>query len=447
MTTLEKLRAKLRETIGKMEALNASALSEDGELRELTAEEQEDFKALEKLAETTRVAIERQEKIQEAQQANARLSAPAGRIPDVTITRSENCNERGEYRGFRSLGEQLVCVAAACNPNGAVVDRRLTELATISGMGELVGTDGGFLVQSDFMLDLQKQTYDEGKLARLCRRITLGPNSNALDMVTVDETSRADGSRWGGVRAYWKAEAATVTASHPKFRKLHVPLESMMALCYATSELLQDAVGLGSVISIAFPQEMAFVLDDAILNGDGAGKPIGIRSGAAIIEVAKETNQTADTIVFANVSNMRYRVVPRSLYRFVWLVNQEGLPQLERMYLSTGSAHGVPVYQPAGVNGAEQDTLYKRPIITCEQSPKLGDSGDIIAADLGEYLLIEKGTIDATSSIHVRYLYDETAFRFVMRCNGLPVYNSAVTPYSGTSGVTYSPYVTLAERA
>ena len=49
-----------------------------------------------------------------------------------------------------------------------------------------------------------------------------------------------------------------------------------------------------------------------------------------------------------------------------------------------------------------------------------------------------------TSSIHVRFLYDENVFRFIYRCDGQPIWNKALTPYKGSS--TVSPYVTLAKR-
>jgi len=65
--------------------------------------------------------------------------------------------------------------------------------------------------------------------------------------------------------------------------------------------------------------------------------------------------------------------------------------------------------------------------------------------DLSQYLIVEKtGGIDASSSIHVRFLYDEQTFKFTFRMDGQPMWNSAVTSYKGN--VTRSPFVTLAKR-
>jgi hypothetical protein len=59
--------------------------------------------------------------------------------------------------------------------------------------------------------------------------------------------------------------------------------------------------------------------------------------------------------------------------------------------------------------------------------------------------MIEKGNVDAQVSMHVRFLYDEQVFRFVYRADGEPSWNSALTPYKGTT--TYSPFVALATRS
>jgi HK97 family phage major capsid protein len=80
-----------------------------------------------------------------------------------------------------------------------------------------------------------------------------------------------------------------------------------------------------------------------------------------------------------------------------------------------------------------------------EQCSTLGDKGDIILADFSQYLLIDKGQMQNATSIHVKFVNDETAFRFVYRLDGQPMWNSALTPYKGSD--TLSPFVTLAERA
>ena len=57
-----------------------------------------------------------------------------------------------EQRGFRTFGEQMMAVYRASTPAGKV-DRRLTTRSA-SGLNETNPSDGGFLVQKDFVADL-----------------------------------------------------------------------------------------------------------------------------------------------------------------------------------------------------------------------------------------------------------------------------------------------------
>ena len=86
-----------------------------------------------------------------------------------------------------------------------------------------------------------------------------------------------------------------------------------------------------------------------------------------------------------------------------------------------------------------------RPIIPVEQCQELGTVGDIILGDFSRYLLVDKGTAKANYSIHVKFEYDEQAFRLVYRCNGQPMLNNALTPFEGAS--TQSDFVVLQTRS
>lgn len=447
MSTLEQVRARLDDVLRRMETLNDLVVGENGDIRAFTEDEKAKYDGAETEAKQLRETISRLEGLRDARAEVSALDEIDKPSPRIAVSREENRDEKGEFRGFRSFGEQLQAIYRAGQP-GNNFDPRLKQLRAASGANETVGAEGGFLVQTDFLTEMLKDVYDTGKVARLCRRLPLSANSNSVEIVTVDESSRADGSRWGGVQAYWRAEAGTVTATQPKWKNVRITAESLMALCYATDELLQDAPALGSYISQAFTEELAFKLDDAIINGDGAGKPLGVLNAPCLVTVAKESGQTADTVVFANVSKMRnLNMWARGLSRFVWLVNQEVLGELEKLYVPLGTATGLPVYAPAGQYGLENATLYGRPIVVSEHCAKLGDEGDIIAFDPEMYLLVEKGGVDAQTSVHVKFINAEQTFRFIMRVNGMPLLSSAITPFKATSGVKHSIAVSLAARA
>lgn len=346
---------------------------------------------------------------------------------------------------FNTFGEQLVAIAQSSRP-GAVIDNRLLEVQNATGASEGTPSDGGFLVQTDFASEILKNVYQTGVLAPMCRKISISGGANSIKINGIDESSRADGSRWGGVQGYWAAEAGTVTASKPKFRQIELKLNKLMALYYATDELLQDASAMNTVFTQAFAEELKFKLDDAIFRGDGSGKPLGIISAGCLVTQAAESGQAADTVIFENVLKMYSRLIASSRANAVWFINQEIEPQLYSMVLSSGTS-GVPVYMPAGgISGQQYSTLFGKPVIPIEHASKLGDVGDIVLADMSQYLLADKGSMQTASSIHVKFDYDETAFRVTYRVDGQPVRNSAITPYKATSGNTLSSFVTLAAR-
>ena len=360
----------------------------------------------------------------------------------VAITKPAEVKSQPE--AFKSFGEQLDAVRRAMTP-GYSIDRRLTEQKAISGMSETVTEDGGYLVQTDFATELLRRTYDTGVLTSRVRRLPIGANSNGITVNAVAETSRATGSRWGGVQVYWREEAGTVTNKQPAFRRMKLELNSLMGLCYATDELLADATAMSGVISQAFAEEFAFVLDDAIIRGSGNGQPLGILNSNAYVSVTKESNQLADTIYWENVLKMWSRLWSRSRTNSAWFVHQDTLPQLATMAQVVGVG-GVPVYLPAtGAAAQPYSTLFGRPVIEIEQADTVGDQGDIMLADLSQYVMIEKGGMESATSIHVRFLYAENTFRFILRTDGQPIWHSPLTLYN--SSVTVAPFVVLDARA
>lgn len=352
--------------------------------------------------------------------------------PEVKPTPAKDNEKR-----FSSFGEQLMAAYRAAMPGGKVDERLSTRAA--SGLNETTPSDGGFLVQQDFVTELLKRTYETGILASKVKKIPISTNANGMKINAIDEDSRANGSRWGGVQTYWEGEADELTASKPKFRQMELSLKKLTGLCYATDELLQDAAALEAVIRQAFAEEFGFKIDDAILSGSGEGEPLGILNSGAIVTVAKEASQT-DTITVENLIKMWNRLWSRSRANAVWYINQELEP-----YLYTLKIGDKPVYIPAGgLSEKPYGTLFGRPVVPIEQCSAAGEVGDIILADIGQYLLIDKGGIKSASSIHVRFLYDENVFRFIYRVDGKPIWTKPLTPYKGSA--TVSPFVTLAKR-
>ncbi len=347
---------------------------------------------------------------------------------------------------FGSFGEQLLRVVHAC-ADSPVIDPRLTAIQAATGLSEGVPSDGGFLVQEDFSTEIFRRVYETGILASRCRSFPISSNSNKFKINTISETSRANGSRWGGVQVYRTNEAGAKTPSELDFGQIEMSLEKMTGLVYATDELLDDAATLEAFINMALAEEFGFKLDDEIINGSGVGQCLGIMSAPCLVSVAKEVGQLAATIIPENIVAMWARMWARSRLNAVWYINQDIEPQLHLMNVAVGTGGQMVYMPPGGLSASPYATLYGRPVIAIEQCQTLGTSGDIILADLSQYALIEKGGLQAASSIHVKFIYDETTFRFVMRNNGQPLWSSALTPFKGGATKTLSPFVVLDDRS
>jgi HK97 family phage major capsid protein len=346
---------------------------------------------------------------------------------------------------FKSLGEQLIAVRNSAMGFGSRIDPRLIQAAA-SGTSEAVPSDGGFLVQTDFSEQLLQRTYADGQISGRVTRYPISAQSNRLKINAIDEDSRVDGSRWGGVQAFWANEADAFTGAKPKFRQIELALNKLTGLCYATDELLQDAAALEAVIMDAFPKEFTFKVEDAIVNGTGAGQPLGIINSGAVLQIAKDSGDSGPTVSTNDVLNMWSRMFATSRMNCVWLINQDVEPKLYPLTLGSGTAV-ILLYTPpkTGNNQQNYGQMLGAPVIPVEHCATLGTPGDIILADLSQYIMSDKGAPQAASSIHVRFLNDETTFRFVYRVDGQPTWKKPLTPKNGSN--TQSPFITLATRS
>lgn len=352
-------------------------------------------------------------------------------------------------RGFASIGDFFQSIYQAYVPGQPVSDERLLRIgAAATGLNQTQGSQGGYLVPPQFstaIWDGMNEAPDN--LMQYCdvHQVTgesLTFNANA-------ETSRATGSRYGGVRGYWINEGDEKTASSPRFRRLTLEPNELAVLVYATDKLLRNAPALDSYIRRAAGEEIMWLVNDAIINGTGVGMPLGILNSAATIEVAKEVGQAADTIELENIQKMYARLLSRARAGAAWYINQDIEVELEGLSATVGTG-GFPVYLPSGggfptITMAPNARLKGLPVRPAEYMKTLGDKGDILLANLQYYALGIQGGIQEAMSIHVRFLFDESVFRFVFNVDGQPWVNAPLTPANGSN--TLSPFVTLAARA
>lgn len=346
---------------------------------------------------------------------------------------------------FASLAEQLRAIFNAGRSNGVNTDSRLLEIQAALGGNESVPAEGGFLVVPEFAQGLIKRTYDVSLISKQCFKMPM--SSSRLIMHAVDEDSRKDGSRWGGILAYWLAEAGTYNPTKPKFREMQFVANKLIALSYATEEQLADGPAWESYVNEAVPQELSFQIDTAVYSGPGAGAPLGIQNSGAVVVVAKTAGQAAATITTTNILQMWSQMWARSRSNAVWFINQDIEPQLIPLTLGSPSLAQILLYTAPGINGnpGPYGKLFGRDVIPVEQAATLGTQGDIMLADMTQYILAQRADVRSDTSIHVAFLTGEQAFRFMLRLDGQPTWKKPLTPYQGSA--VKSPFVTLATRS
>jgi HK97 family phage major capsid protein len=360
--------------------------------------------------------------------AESQVEIKAGYAVDVV---EDEADKAARLNPFKTAGEFFTAVKRA-GTSPAETDKRLFSLKAAAGANEAVPSDGGFLVPQATASGILENMWGTGSV--LSRFNAIPVQGNNMTFKVVDETSRADGYRHGGVLGYWLAEAAEKSTSKPKFRQLDLKLKKVAALCYATDELLDDATALESWLTTNVPDELRFQVEAAIMNGNGVGKPRGIIASPAFYALERETAGTISGYDLGNMWAHRYA----GANDYVWFVSTTIFPALMSMTVGT-----QPVYMPpGGLSGSPYGTIFGRPVVETEYNPSLGVAGDIVLAAPSQYAMITKGGIQSASSIHVKFTTDETAFRFGYRVDGEPSWNAKVPSYYASSDYV-SPFVGL----
>lgn len=393
------------------------------------------------------------------------------------------------YRGTRAsaFGQQMADVAAVTDPNGVRglpvkearsrleqnTKRALTLIersqgappskefeersmrpiydpehrAAGSGQTQGVASEGGFLLQSETSIDLMTHGFNNSEVLKRCSKRTI-TGSESLEIIGIDEVSRADGSRGGGVRVYTDAELSQITSSRTKFEKIKLAPERITGLYYASDKILQNATFLGQEMKQLFTEEFAFKTQDLVMEGTGAGQALGIKNSDAKVTIAKESGQDADTIVTENVLGMLERFYLRGGDSGVaWFANRNCYKQLRMLTYDVGTGGELArLYVPPRRPG-DTGSMEGYPVVWIEQAETLGDAGDLWLTDFSQYVCVDYGNINEASSIHFKFDYAQTTFRFIYYFDGQPRLVSPITPFKGTSSHTVSPFVRIAERA
>lgn len=359
---------------------------------------------------------------------------------------------------FSSLGEQLRAIARAEVAN-TVQDPRLGHLqrrASAAGASEQVPADGGFMIAPKFAKGIVERMYLTGEVFRRALHVPIEGTSFAFPQF--DESSRATGSRFGGIQTFWEPEAgALLPAALQTAQKSLKPTIALSTLTtkklagyvYLTDELSLDSDAFDTWATLAFSSELLFTVEAAIIAGTGAGQPQGILNSPALIAVAKQSGQGSGTVESANISGMLAAFWAKSYLSpsAVWLYNQALLPQLSALTTAAGSGGSESKQWVWKTAADDYDRLCGIPALPSELCLYPGSTGDLLLVDLSRYMLAIREQLRGEVSIHVRFLTSESTFKFITRVDGQTIDRSPVSALNGGSPpYQTSPFVALAPR-
>lgn len=328
--------------------------------------------------------------------------------------------------------------------NAAELQEKKIQLQKVrNSFGSTIPADGGFLIPEELRSEILSVSLETAIVRPRARVVPM--SSLRLPYPAVDETSHAS-SVYGGIIAYWTEEGATAAESQAKFGQVVLDAKKLVLYCEAPNELVADAPAFLSFLNEVMPEAMGFEEDYAFLTGGGVGEPLGALNGSGAITV---NQATANKIDWPDIVNMFSRVLPQSMSRGVWLAAPDTFPELATMTVNVQNVAGTENVGGSAVwlnNGTEGPpvTILGRPVIFSEKVPALGTTGCLSFIDFGFYLIGDRQAMQASSSPHVKFASDKTAYKIVERVDGRPWLNSALTPRNGSSS-TLSPYVKLGD--
>lgn len=307
-----------------------------------------------------------------------------------------------------------------------------------AAMTETVPSDGGFLVPTEYASKIHNVALENEIIMPRCFVQPMKSNEIKIPAMNIGNHST---NLYGGFTASYVAEAGTITEHDPKVRSMALNAKKLTGMLRFSSELAADIPGGEKQIIDICGKGLAWYRDRAFLKGTGAGEPLGILNAGCTIEVAAESGQKTDTIVYENLTKMVGRLHPACFNNSVWIIQVSAIPQL--LGLSQAVGTGGSAYPVLSETNGEWKIL-TRPVIFTEKTEKLGDKGDVILADLSQYVVGLRSEMRFDMSAHVHFATDELLARLIERHDGQPLWDSALTLEDGTN--TVSPFVTLAAR-
>ena len=233
---------------------------------------------------------------------------------------------------------------------------------------EGVDTDGGYLVPEEYDNRLIDVLDEENIMRKLGTRIT----TSGEHKINIAATKPA---------ASWIEEGGALSFGDATFDQILMDAHKLHVAIKVTEELLYDnAFGLENYIITQFGKALANAEEDAFLNGDGVGKPLGLFA-------ASGGGQIAETLTAAikadDIINLVYALKRPYRKNASFIMNDKNIAAIRKLK----DNNGAYIWQPSAQAG-EPDRLFGYPVHTSAYAPE-----DAIAfGDYKYYNIGDRGT-------------------------------------------------------
>lgn len=241
-------------------------------------------------------------------------------------------------------------------------------------LSEGIDTDGSYLVPEEYDSRLIEGLEEENIFRRLGTTIT----TSGERKINIAGSKPA---------AAWIDEGEALTFGDAKFDQINLDAHKLHVAVKVTEELLYDnAFGLENYLIRAFSRALANAEEDAFLNGDGTGKPLGIfaeQGGGEIgVTAASATEITADEII-----NLVYALKRPYRKKAKFIMNDATIAALRKLK----DEHGQYLWQPS-LQAGEPDRLFGYEVMTSAYVPVIEAGKPVIAfGDFSYYNIGDRG--------------------------------------------------------
>ena len=277
-------------------------------------------------------------------------------------------------------------------------------------------TAGGFLVPEEFQAEVIRFATEAAIVRPRARVIPM--KSNTLTLPKLDQSNY----KFAGIDISWEGdEGDEKEESQPKFGRITLKLGKMIGLCPVSDDLLEDsAINLANFLVAIFGEAIAYEEDKRFLTGNGMKKPLGIVNCGT-----SKARTEASKIVYEDLKHMAEQLPAWADAGARWILTKAALTEILdiKSGIYTGAAvdqtEGFPLFLPGfSIAAAIPKTILGYPYDLTDKLPAVGNKGDLILGNLSAYYIGDKGGLSVASSMHDRFRYDETTFRFVKRVDG-----------------------------